>query len=224
MRCWICGDVADSREHLTKKSDLKSVYGTPSQVDPLYFSNDQRRNVRIGSLDAKLLKSPAKICIACNTSRAQPHDRAWEQFSPAIRSILSQRRCPRSVRANAIFPYDTHRMMLNVHLYFVKLFGCHIVEQGIPIDLTEFSFALQKGKAVQNVYMHLYKIAPSVGTSDIHTLFNESSECVFATWFYEIDNLAVNVMYAKPNQKRDGLVNAWHPRLGTNKLQVSDFC
>ena len=29
--------------------------------------------------------------------------------------------------------------MLKVHLYFVKLFGCHIAGNGIPLDITGFA-------------------------------------------------------------------------------------
>jgi hypothetical protein len=37
------------------------------------------------------------------------------------------------------FPHDTAREMRNVHLFFVKQFGCLIVEGGISIDLAQIS-------------------------------------------------------------------------------------
>lgn len=31
-KCWICGEDATTGEHKTKKSDLKSVFGVPTQT------------------------------------------------------------------------------------------------------------------------------------------------------------------------------------------------
>ncbi len=45
----------------------------------------------------------------------------------------------------------------------------------------------------------------------------------FATWFYWIDKLAINVMFAEDGEKRNGLIGAWHPRHGTCKLLLGDF-
>ena len=54
---------------------------------------------------------------------------------------------------NRIFGADRVREMLNVHLYFVKLFGCHIAGNNIPIDITGFSDAIMHGKLHPRVYL-----------------------------------------------------------------------
>ena len=220
MQCWICGAKAVSREHTIKKSDLKSVYGDVSQSQPLFYSNDKRKNLPVGSLKSHRFTSPAKICRYCNDTRTQPHDRAWEQFSSAMRLTLRKPSFPESVRANSIFQYDTHRMMLNIHLYFIKLFGCHIATEKIPIELAEFSYSIMNSKAHPNVYLGFWRIVHSVGMSNVEAQIAHNGDCAVATWRYEIGNLAVNVMYASPGEKREGLVNAWHPRLATNKLVI----
>ena len=220
MNCWICEAEAVSREHTIKKSDLKSVYGDVTQNQPLFYSNDNSRNIRVGSLKSQRFTSPAKICKYCNTTRTQPHDRAWEQFSSTMRLMLRKSALPNSVRANSIFQYDTRRMMINIHLYFIKLFGCHIATAEIPIELAEFSSSIMNSKAHPNVYLGFWRIEPRVGMSNIVTEITDNGDCAFATWFYEIENLAVNVMYALPGEKREGMVNAWHPRLATNKLII----
>jgi hypothetical protein len=72
---WICKErKADSGEHKTKRSDLLAVLGKPTQDEPFYFQDLNRRNKPIGSLDAKILKSPIRICAFCNNARTQPHD------------------------------------------------------------------------------------------------------------------------------------------------------
>ena len=45
----------------------------------------------------------------------------------------------------------------------------------------------------------------------------------FATWYYWIDKLVINVMFAQDGEKRQGLLGAWHPKHGTNKLRIGDF-
>jgi hypothetical protein len=119
--------------------------------------------------------------------------------------------------------------MLNVHLYFLKLFGCHILDAGMPIDIVTFAAAIEEEKQHPNVYLKFgcnfsLRNNPIVGMSDVGGILdNSDGSCVFASWFYEVDRLAVNVMFAADGQKREGLVGAWHPRYGTNKLVIADF-
>ncbi len=72
VKCWICGDDGTTREHKTKRSDLRAVFRTPTQANPLYYHDDRRKNQRVGSLDSNLLKSPSLICQNCNNARTQP--------------------------------------------------------------------------------------------------------------------------------------------------------
>jgi hypothetical protein len=143
---WICNlNKANSREHKTKRSDLLAVLGTPTQQRPFYYNDVQRRNRAVGSLDAKILKAPIRICADCNNARTQPHDRAWEHMSDRVRS--RRLTAGRWVRANRIFPHNTRKEMTNVHLYFLKLFGCMISEakangHDVPIDIAPFSQAI----------------------------------------------------------------------------------
>jgi len=218
-KCWICGNTGLTGEHKTKRSDLHEVFGAVTQANPLYYHDNKRKNRPIGSLDAKLLKSPSRICANCNNARTQPHDRAWEHLSEALRTrnMVSGM----AVRADRIFSYNTAREMLNVHLYFVKLFGCHIMEGNIPIDITTFGASIMREKAHPNVYLKFgVSPTPITGMSDVWTT---PTDCTFATWFYKVGNLAVNVMFAIDGEKRNGLIGAWHPKLGTNKLAISDF-
>ena len=130
-KCWICGDDATTREHRTKRSDLRNVFGIPTQAKPLYLHNAKMKNHPIRSLNAKALKSPSLICANCNNARTQPHDRAWERMSKSLRTLIQANALGAVVRANRIFKYDTAREMRNVHLFFVKLFGGHITSSNM---------------------------------------------------------------------------------------------
>src|SRR5262249_51284936 len=147
---------ANSGEHKTKRSDLAAVLGEPTQEQPFYYHDLERQNRSVKSLDAKILKAPIRICKECNTSRTQPHDRAWEHMSDRLRG--RQLKVGKWVRANRIFLYDTGRWMTNVHLYFLKLFGCMLCEAkangyDLPIDIAPFSQAIMSGRVHAEVHL-----------------------------------------------------------------------
>lgn len=50
MKCWVCGDQADSGEHMIKASDLKATFGNVAQKSPLFRHTNQKRNQRIGGI------------------------------------------------------------------------------------------------------------------------------------------------------------------------------
>lgn len=232
MKCWICGaEDAATREHLAKASDLKSLFGKPSQANPLFLNaaaqtgQRQRRNVKIGSLKSDTLKFAHRICLTCNSSRTQPYDFAWEHASSELRNAASPLLQSGSFRANRLFPYDTRSRMRRVHLYFTKLFGCLVVEGNIPIDVASLAKALVDGRPHPHIYLafgHLTMPVVAAGGSDIHTAMLEG-HVAFASWLYHVGDLAVNVMYALEGEQRDGLKAAWHPRMGAKRLLFSHF-
>lgn len=112
--------------------------------------------------------------------------------------------------------------MLNVHLFFVKLFGCQITESEIPIDIKSFSEAILNQRIHPNIYLS-FKYRKQTITiaenSNVDVFINEvTNEVAFATWLYCTGNLVVNIMYALPDEKREGLKSAWHPRLGYKRF------
>ena len=117
--------------------------------------------------------------------------------------------------------------MLNVHLYFVKLFGCRIVESGAPIDTGAFSEALLNQKANNDIFIafgqrpgkvaHKYAGLTPIQSTDIDGV------SAFATWLYMIDNLAVNVIYAPKNRAAGVMKNTWHPEKPNNIIRIKAF-
>lgn len=226
--CWICRtNTADSGEHKTKRSDLLAVLGTPSQAEPFYYHDLHKANRPVGSLDAKILKSPVRICAYCNNTRTQPHDRAWEAMSDRLRSRRLE--VGRWVRCNRIFGHCTKREMLNVHLFFLKLFGCMIAEaktngHDVPIPLDPFSEAIRSGRSHACVHLESGKHDGIVGRSDLHCWTVDPGNSVLAAWLYELDTIAVSVIYAQAGrfeQRRP----VWHPRSRSNtkRFRIADF-
>ena len=226
MKCWICGNNADTKEHLVKASDLRSLFGVPDQKNPVYFHSSKKRNYKVGSLKAKVLKSSTGICNRCNSATTQQHDFAWQQFSENLRARQPPIAAGNILRANHIFPYNTASQMRNVHLYFVKIFGCRIVEGSIPIDISTFSKAILGGRPHPNLFLVFGTAAncpqPFAGGSNI-CMASVGGECVFASWFHHVGRLLVNVMFAIEGERRDGLADAWHPSQDHKRIRLAEF-
>ena len=144
--CWICGDPADSREHRFKASDIRLHIGELTQAKPLFRAPDGSKPLRIGSENAKAFKFSKSICQKCNNQRTQPYDRAWETLSKYFFDNRDQIVAKQRWEPRRVFPGAARKSLLNVHLYFVKFFGCVAHENSAPIDLKPLSQNLLKGK------------------------------------------------------------------------------
>jgi hypothetical protein len=199
--CWICKkNRADSGEHKTKRSDLLAVLGKPSQDEPFFYHDLHKRNRPVGSLGAKILKSPVRICSQCNNARTQPQDFAWETMSDRLRS--RRLTIGQWVRCNRIFAYSTRQQMINVHLFFLKLTGCMIAEakangHDVPIPLDPFSDAIVCGRPHAEVHLQFGRHDGGIGRSDLHVWKTEPGGSVLSGWLYQLDKVAVSVIYAQ---------------------------
>lgn len=226
-KCWICGDPAGSREHRTKRSDLKSIAGEPTQTDPLFLHTAKKRNRRIGSLNADALKFSSRLCHFCNTTRTQPHDYAWQIFSESLRFRQPRMVAGQFIRANTIFPYNTRHAMRHVQLYIVKLFGCMITDGNVTIDIKSFADAIMRDRLHPNVY---FAVGPApkdeekiiAGASDLQLAMLDGKPA-FAVWIHHVGNLWVRVMYAADGERRQGLEGTWHPRRGDKGITMANF-
>jgi hypothetical protein len=223
--CWICNrNEANSGEHKTKRSDLLAVLGNPTQEAPFFYSDLKKANRPVKSLKADILKSPVRICADCNTARTQPHDRAWEHMSDRLRS--RRLNVGQWVRANRIFPNNARTEMTNVHLYFVKLFGCMLCEAkangyDVPIDITPFSTAIMSNRPHPEVYLQFGKHDGSVGRTNLECWTTDRGS-VLAGWLYELRTIAVSVMFAQAG-KWEPTPNNWHPLARSKRFRIVDF-
>ncbi len=230
MLCWICGNrEATTGEHKIKRTDLKAIFGAPANHQPLRLHDANQKNKIVQGLNASILKSPGKLCDRCNSKLTQPYDRAWEALSNALRQRLPDLKPGDQVRVNRIFPYDTAQHLRHVQLYFTKLFGCHLVGDDIPIDTTVMARSILHDQPDPNVYIKIGLGPQIVGMTDMTLIMkppadNQNSRaCAFALWGYLIQGLTVLVMYSTPGEWREGLVDAWHPKLGTSRIKIVDL-
>lgn len=83
-----------------------------------------------------------------------------------------------------------HEKMLNLHLYFVKFFGCVAVETEIPMPLEEFGTAIRQRKVHPHIYVGFGRQAwfPSLkfaGPSDVYVAMLVD-RYAFAVWFLTV--------------------------------------
>lgn len=229
MDCWICGSPADSGEHLLKASDLRACFGQVSQNHPLYYHSSAERNVRKRTVDDDAFKSRALLCSHCNNARTQPFDRAWEQLSQSLREQPSLRP-GQLLKLNKIFKRPPRDVLLDIHLYFAKLFGCRIAENKIPIDLKPFSEAILNRRAHPHLYLaiglwpELARLKKMAGLTEVHALNDAvDGRTVAANWLYQVDKLVVRVMYAEHPELLGRKAELWHPDTTGRLLKMARF-
>lgn len=220
MKCWICGNDATTGEHKTKASDLRAEFPDVTQKKPIFLHTGQEKNQKIGSVKSDKLKFNARICAECNNVRTANYDRAWESLSKFLREKDPPINNGDLICLDKVFSDSVARSMLDVHLFFVKLFGCIIIDNGLPIDIVPFSEAIMCQKPHPKVYI---AFGPALdlgtGSTDMHVAINNlNGKCAFATWFYIVGSVLVNVVYAEPNERRQGLIDAWHPSTISNSI------
>lgn len=221
MKCWICDNGANSREHMIKASDLKAVFGVVTKNEPIYTHTKQRKNQSIADIKSNILKYDKCICTRCNNERTQPHDQAWEHLSNYLRSRHPPIEGCTLIDLEKVFPSDAKRSMLGVHLFFVKLFGCRIVNDAVPIDIQPFSDAILSGVPHPKVHLAFWAHLPRrragltpVNVAKINNIVRSAS------WCYVLDRIAVNVVYLDSPQFRKDLAHAWHPSTVDQRIRI----
>lgn len=219
MKCWICNtNEATSGEHLVKASILRSIFGEVSQAKPLFHSSARRRNRRMQSIDSKLVKLKV-LCGDCNSSKTQKMDQAFDEFLRFLERNASNLRMGSKIRLNRVYRLASRKRARDLHLYFVKLFGCVIAEKSIVIDTAPLAKAICVGRVFPSIHVGVGKVGREslrkmAGVSNVETIVDAvSGVCVYAVWILTLGQWEFQFVYAAAGEKREGLVNAWNPSL-----------
>lgn len=214
-KCWICGQIADSAEHMVKASDFRAVFGHVSQQAPVFRHSMQQRNTPVRGANAGNLKFSPSLCSYCNNARTQTHDRAWESLSHAMRTHRPPLKPGVPVPLQAAFQGRSRDEMLNVHLYFLKLLGCYAVEYAVPLPMQTLAVAILGGHPHPNVYLDFVAVASNAEKAEVVvgniTATNQGPRTVAATWFYVVGTAGVHVTYHESSHPRPVRRLGWHP-------------
>lgn len=144
--CWICGDIADSKEHKFKASDLKRFYG--KRFDCFYI---QESAVHIESYKDRILKFPEVICTECNVTRTRNHDDAYDVFINYCHNNYDLLVKTNELNFENIFGENWIEQKRNLYRYFAKHAGCKIITSEYPQDLTDLSEFILGKKTTENL-------------------------------------------------------------------------
>lgn len=227
--CWLCQQrPANSSEHRFKASDVRGVAPNVSPSQPVFQQRGAATNDAIGSPKSKRLTFASSICSQCNNAGTQPYDLAWERLSEHLRSDWPAIEKRGQLDLSKPFPGGVKRATLDVHLFFVKLFGCKVVEGGVPIPLEQFRRALLDRTPHPEVALFITGNADRSGTvimgdSEVHTMTNRDGEMHGAVWQYLSDPFAIKVAYIKAGAALAVPGHRWHPDTASKIVRFSPY-
>jgi hypothetical protein len=200
---------------LVKASDIRRLFGKITPGDPVFFHTNSQKNIRIHSAKSDKLKTSKVICRRCNDTNTAEYDYAWTELSHRILDNRQNIKKTGRFKLQSVFPGTVRRQSTNIHLFFVKQFGCRIADENMPIDLNEFSKSLLEQKPHNCVYLTFNIRKPHnkhAGLSEVHGI-ERNGKCEAAAWYYSLDELDVQVSWFKTRPARD-VPFAWHPERG----------
>jgi hypothetical protein len=131
------------------------------------------------------------------------------------------------IRAYRAFAIGSSKEMRRVQLFFVKLFGCAIVDSGAPIDISSFASALLNEKFHPDIFLKFGYVPREdqiVGLSPLVAAHHpKTKQLVAASIFYELGSIAVRVIYSPDHNAIEDTDTAWHPAYDRGRIEVHDF-
>ncbi len=215
--CWICGGQADSGEHRFKASDIRRILTLSPQSPGYLHSNVGEINRKIGSAKSRTLQFSRSVCARCNDTKTQCYDRAWDVLSGHIRDRWREIRERRSVDLVAAFGSDVAAAALDVHLYFLKAFGCKLIQDKEPFDVAPFAACLLERHAHPEVRLYIADATylPKrvlAFESDVYKMWNRPlARLDGVMWGYVVRPVAIKVAYIREGTPLCVRGHAWRP-------------
>ena len=231
MNCWICGNIANSGEHMIKASDLRLFFPDLSQKNPIIHKTDNGKvSKEIGTAKSKYLHYSSKICVHCNNVTTSKHDKSWSVLS----NFLHENPRLQELCFEDVWGEEYRQNMLNVHLYFVKQLGCAVescqtLKSPIPLKTECFAESILKGIGNRNILLSFHNTEHQKYTalSDLGVEYHpKTGNVIYCFFFYIIGNYAVKIAYASFDVIYSGMDQAWlpyHNEKGVNKVKIQPF-
>ena len=215
-KCWICNNPGTTGEHLFKASDIKLYFHELSQKNPIFIHKKNRKNIHIGGKKNDHLKSNARLCSFCNNTRTRDHDDAWMSLSNYICKNGAFIARNSRVDLKKVWPGKSKKCCKFVHLYFLKLFGCLLVESKNDNLAKEFAASIITESVHPDVFLSISDSKAVLGgeyygVSGLDVVFSSSGELVSAGWEYMIGEYTISIRYMRPDQGVGCSSSGWNP-------------
>ena len=198
--CWICEiNIADSGEHIIKKSTLNFILGKPSISSRKYVKRlTSKKFLGVGSFKGNRFKFKKSICKHCNNVLTQPYDEAFDIF---IKNLFKSKKhivARQIINVKSMCGSDI--VQNNLSLYLMKIFGCLIIECGFKIndnDFKQIRESLLSGESKPTyIYLSFHrdlkKLSIKNGTLVAQLpAFND----IFSTWTLDLDWISIILSY-----------------------------
>lgn len=123
------------------------------------------------------------------------------------------------INLTEMFPKETRAQMTRVQLYFVKVLGCAMLDEGLMIDLQTFSDAIIH----QSYHPHVYLLFCTLNGLKVPKHVASGNVCFNgdrASFIYTADPISVNVVARSFGPEMFG---AWNPRFVGDELVIRGF-
>lgn len=197
---------------------MKIHMGPITSSAPLFRRKKGERPLIVQGARADALTFDVPMCSPCNNVRSQPYDLSWQSLSEAMARRWDE--CPTVGRlwlseAPMLDAQETRR---NVHLFFLKIFGCRAIETDAPVDTQVIAQHLVEGTSHPGFFL-VFGRHPGVEKSDQFALdmpmmvgayADDRPHAVFG--FYIVGRLVVEMIYylgGTPLVR--ALPGMWHP-------------
>lgn len=219
MKCWICEvNEATTGEHLILKSAYDFIIGQPKQGEKRYFSYiGGKSNIPIESFKNNRLKFKKSICSTCNNSKTQPYDIEFLKF---VKKVFKSKSLIISRNKIPLNQYNQNFLAL----YFLKVFGCLVVDQKANIleaDYQAIRQSLLSGKAMtNNIFLSAHRCegkqrAKQSATVSHHCLVERD----YIAWTIDLDWFSIIISYPlHPIQSKYG--SWWSLNSNINNLKM----
>jgi hypothetical protein len=196
--CWICGSIAETREHMIKRTDVARHIGTgpyPKDNRVVRIEEDGSRSY-IQSPRSSVLKFDFGLCQACNTTRSQPWDRAYDRVVDWIFSHERKLRRTGTLDFRMIDSKAPGGLARLTYRYLTKAFGCALADAKAPIPQAVPAFLLGTESAIPlYVYLSRFRdlnIGDRLKRVEVHRLEGHLGTY---HWGYSLDWLTISMSY-----------------------------
>lgn len=135
-KCWICGGIANSKEHKFKASDIKRAFG--KKFDAFLFNGDEVQE--FNSYKDDIIQFPKVICVDCNNNKTRKHDNAYDEF--VIYAYKNQKKILRERKIDFQDVYGEELWLekkIDLYRYYAKHAGCKVFTSKVEFDLFNVS-------------------------------------------------------------------------------------
>jgi hypothetical protein len=168
------------------------------------------------------------ICRHCNNAGTQVYDEAWRRLSSYLHANWREITARGNFDLSKVFAAETAKQAIRVQLYFIKAFGCKLLEDGIRVDLGSFSEALMAGTAHPEVTLLVTSSLVPAGQmlsyeSDVSVLRN-GDEVYSAVCMNLVHPVGIKICYLKagaPVREPPGF--PWHPTRQRKLVKLSPY-